>query len=281
MLARDLHEPLLPFPSLPKTVQARHSSNDLALRPFGIYETDLNLDFDHTPRPQLVTRILECCTRHVRNESVETGFFWQLPIGKRIEGLLTLFSSATGTGAEISIAFRCPNRQCAKESQVEITVSEIAEVQEQAYRNETVAVEAATEKLTLRRPTGNDQLSWLAADYGDQQSATKAMLATLLLDGEQRLLKDEWVSLAEQVLDEQDPLVNFSFKAGCSWCEEETLVEIDLEEVSLQALRKAQVRLLSAVHRLATRYHWSEEQIFSVPSWRRSYYLRLIEAERK
>src|SRR4030095_428135 len=223
MLARDPHEPILPFPSLPKTVQARHSSSDLALRPFGIYENDLNLDFDHTPRPQLVTRILESCTRHVQNASIEQSFFWKLPIGKRIEGLLALFSS--GTGAEISIAFRCPNKNCGQQSQVEIAMAEVAELQEQAYQNEPVVVSLGSETLRLRRPTGEDQLGWVAAQYADQESASKAMLGTLLLDSEQVVLKDEWVSLAERALEEQDPLVNFSLSAGCSWCEEQTLVE--------------------------------------------------------
>jgi len=278
MLVRQLHEPLSPFPSLPETVKARHPGCDLTLRPFGLYENDLNLDFDHTPRPVLVTRILECCTRHTQKESVEQSFFWMLPIGKRIECLLTLLAS--GTGADIPITFRCPNTKCGQESEVKISLTEIAGLQEHAYQNERVVVSFESESLVLRRPTGGDQLEWLSGRYADQEAASRAMLGTLLLDREEVAFRDEWLPVAERALEEKDPLVNFSLLVDCSNCGEETLLELDLEEVSLRELRRAQLRLLASVHRLAASYHWSEEQIFSVPYWRRAYYLRLIEAEK-
>jgi len=278
MLVRQLHEPLSPFPSLPETVKARHPGCDLTLRPFGLYENDLNLDFDHTPRPVLVTRILECCTRHTQKESVEQSFFWMLPIGKRIECLLTLLAS--GTRADIPITFRCPNTKCGQESEVEISLTEIAGLQEHAYQNERVVVSFESESLVLRRPTGGDQLEWLSGRYADQEAASRAMLGTLLLDREEVAFRDEWLPVAERALEEKDPLVNFSLLVDCSNCGEETLLELDLEEVSLRELRRAQLRLLASVHRLAASYHWSEEQIFSVPYWRRAYYLRLIEAEK-
>jgi hypothetical protein len=278
MVVRQLHEPLSPFPSLPEAVKAKHPDCDLRLRPFGLYENDLNLDFDHTPRPVLVTRILEWCTRNTRKESLDQSFFWTLPIGKRIEALLTLM--ALGSGADIPITFRCPNPKCGQESEVEITRREIADLQEHAYQVENVVVDFESESLVLRRPTGGDQLEWLSARYADQEAASRAMLRSLLLDGEEVAFRDEWLPVAERALEERDPLVNFSLMIECSDCGEETLHELDLEEISLRELRRAQLRLLASVHHLATSYHWSEEQIFSVPHWRRAYYLRLIEAEK-
>jgi hypothetical protein len=279
MLFRQLHEPLLPFPSLPETVKATHPGCDLTLRPFGLYENDLNLDFDRTPRPLLVTRILECCTRHTQKQTVEQSFFWALPIGKRIECLLTLLAAGTGT-TDIPITFRCPNTKCGQQSEVEISLTEIAGLQAHAYQNERLVVSFETESLVLRRPTGGDQLKWLSGRYADQDAASRAMLGTLLLDCEEVPLADEWLPVVERALEEEDPLVNFSLLVDCSNCDEETLLELDLEEVSLRELRRAQLRLLAAVHRLAASYHWSEEQIFSIPYWRRAYYLRLIEAEK-
>lgn len=282
MLISEAHEPLLPFPSLPETVRARHLQSALALRPFGFCESDLNLDFEHTPRPLLVTRILECCTRHTDNEPVAQDFFWTLPIGKRIECLVLLWSS--GTGHEISFGFRCPNEACQQDSEVKITLAEIAELQEQAYRSDHVMTRLSDDSppgasLVLRRPTGSDQLAWLQNHFRNQEEASRAMLRTLLLEDKETIFRDEWIAVAEQAFEKDDPLVNFSLLVECSECGRQNLLELDLEELSLRGLRKAQLRLLASVHRLAAKYHWSEAQIFSVPYWRRAYYLRLIEEE--
>ena len=39
--------------------------------------------------------------------------------------------------------------------------------------------------------------------------------------------------------------------------------------------------LLRDVHRLASRYHWSEAELFSLPLPRREAYLRLIDSEQE
>jgi len=40
-------------------------------------------------------------------------------------------------------------------------------------------------------------------------------------------------------------------------------------------------RLLQDVHRLASRYHWSEAELFSLPLPRRQAYLGLIDSEQE
>jgi len=55
---------------------------------------------------------------------------------------------------------------------------------------------------------------------------------------------------------------------------------IDLCDVALGALRRLQQQLLITVHQLASHYHWSEKEIFSVPAFRRQAYLNLIAAGR-
>lgn len=44
-------------------------------------------------------------------------------------------------------------------------------------------------------------------------------------------------------------------------------------------MRQRRHRLLQDVHRLASRYHWSEAELFSLPLPRREAYLGLIDAE--
>src|SRR4026207_251866 len=110
MFSSETHEQLLPFPRLPEAVKHKHSISEVALRRFGIYESDLNIDFSATPPPFLVTSILDCCTRDARGRAVDRNFFWDLTVGTRTECLLRLI--VTGDQAEIPLSLRCPKSAC-------------------------------------------------------------------------------------------------------------------------------------------------------------------------
>lgn len=279
MFISEQREPLFSFPSLPESSGAGHA-NDLALRPFGYYENDLKVDFNQPLRPFLITDILECVTRRVSGGEVQPDFFWRLQVGKRIECLLTL--ATADTDREISSTFRCVNDECGLELEVELSAEEVASQQNEAYETARVPVPVANGTVALRRPTGNDQREWLKSRFADQATALKSMIRTLLIDeaGEEVIenaSSGELVPALERAMEAHDPLVNFNLTVRCSSCETESLLEIDLEELSLQRLRQAQLRLLASVHTLAANYHWSEPQIFTVPYWRRARYLSLIE----
>jgi hypothetical protein len=277
------HEPLLPFPRLPETVRTGHAGGDLGLRPFGLHETDLDVDFDETARPVLVTRLLECCTRDATREEVEPELLWHLPIGKRIECLLTVLTASRDT--EIHVGLRCPDPACNETSEIGISVAELAALQEHAYTADRILVSLRDDVLALRRPTGRDQLEWLGRGFADERTAVTVMLRTLALDeGRDASLDADALDAGtleaiEEAMEEHDPLVRFRVMVRCPECEADNPVSIDLEELSLRRLRQVQLRLLASVHRLAAHYHWSEPQIFSVPGWRRAEYLGLIDAE--
>ncbi|HBL57096.1 MAG TPA: hypothetical protein DDZ80_00510 [Cyanobacteria bacterium UBA8803] len=112
-----------------------------------------------------------------------------------------------------------------------------------------------------------------------------AMVQTLLMV-EQRAgfevvcsQETHWLQRLNQVMEDLDPLVNFSLQVICPYCGTENLQDFDLGAWALQQLEQAQQQLLITVHRLASYYHWSEAEIFAIPPWRRSRYLALIERE--
>jgi hypothetical protein len=283
MLIAERREPLLQFPRLPPTAAAGYSTSALALRPFGLYESDLNVDFSRALRPFLVTEILACCTRGAQTERVEEGLLWNLPVGKRIECLLTLLQWEKEP--EICFAFRCAEKECSEESEVEILLEDLAQLQTQAYEAEQVSVQLESGSLILRRPTGTDQLAWLKSSFVNEGAAIEAMFRTLwqkdagacTVDPE--AIPSELIAVIERALEEHDPLTNYRLLVKCCNCGAENPLEIDLEEFSLRKLRQAQLRLLASVHRLASHYHWSEQEIFAVPYWRRARYLSFIENE--
>jgi hypothetical protein len=252
----------------------------LRLRPFGVDERDLAVDFEGTPRPLLITEILELCTEAGGDGARPPGrdFFWGLTVGARTEALLAL------ADAGVYVALRCPAPDCAQELEVDISLAEIAELQDSHGAEEYAAVPFGDSTLRLRRPRGRDQLDWLGRRFADEREVAREMIRTLAEDEGAALAAcvrgaEELAVAISDVMEEFDPLVNFSLRVRCHFCGEESEHAFDLEEYALARLRRAQGRLLLTVHRLASRYHWDERQIFSVPDWRRRHYLALLDGK--
>lgn len=258
--------------------------HELPLRPFGHYEDDLDIDFNQRVRPHLVTQILACCTKDRNGEPLGQTFFWDMTIGKRIEYLLTI--ATLGESSELTTPLRCLNYACQQQIEITLSVEELGHLQPQTDDTVPLLVRVGDEGLQMRRATGGDQLDWLNHSFTDENSAVQAMIQTLVIDhgkdpsNRKNLMIEDWVQVIDNAMEEFDPLVNFSLLILCPYCKKEDQYEIDLETLALQKLREAQLRLLDTVHRLAGFYHWSEQQIFSVPPWRRFHYLTLIEKEK-
>jgi hypothetical protein len=182
--------------------------------------------------------------------------------------------------AKIAVTFACQNTTCGQQLEVELSLDDIFTLQEEAYADEHVSVRVGEQQVGLRRPTAADQLTWLEASFANEEMAARTMIGTLLLPGTgvEEVVAAQ-VPAIQQLLDDNDPLIDFKAAVRCPYCETERLFEIDLEDLSLRRLRQAQLRLLRSVHTLARHYHWSEREVFSVPSWRRAQYLALIDRE--
>jgi hypothetical protein len=270
----------------------RQTARARSWRPFGGDERDLAVDFAATPRPLLVTEILGLCAGGGDEAADPRGrdYFWDLSVGTRVEALLAIADAGEGRPG-VNVTLSCPAADCAQELELELTLSELSELNAGAAGDEHVAVRCGDEAFKFRRPRGRDQLAWLGGRFEDWSAAARAMLRTLAVEEGpdfaarfDAALAAEGDSLAQafnDAMEDFDPLVNFSLRVRCHLCGEEGGHEIDLEEHALGRLRRAQQRLLATVHRLASRYGWDERQVFSVPHWRRSFYLGLIDGERK
>jgi hypothetical protein len=273
----------VPFPGIPEGIRAKYLINGLLLRPFGLFENDLEIDFNQKLHPYLVTQILECCACDKNGEPPEKAFFWDLTIGKRIECVLAIVMS--GRASKLPIHLRCLNQTCQEPMEIEFSLEEMAALQHRSDDADPFAIQIDSRNLQFRKPTGGDQLEWLEGSFPDEDAAIKRMIQTLLCNDEEAgfdhefLIPDEWVKTIDEAMTEVDPLVNFSLTIHCPHCDEDGLYFINLEESLLHELHKAQKNLIETIHRLAARYHWSEQQILSIPPWRRFHYLALIEKE--
>ena len=272
----------MPFPAIPERVREQHCVNNLFLRPFGQKENDLEVDFSQKLRPYLVTRILECCTYDQDRQVPERGFFEDLTVGKRIECLMTVVM--TGRASGIPVHLRCSDQACREPMEIEFSMDEMTALQHQSDDTDPLAVRIDGRTFEFRKPTGGDQLDWLKGSFPNEDAAVKTMIQTLLCSDDRSSdhefqIPDEWVRIIDEALAETDPLVNFSLTVRCPHCSEDGLYSINLEESLIRELHMAQLNLIRTVHRLATYYHWAEEQVLSIPSWRRRHYLALIEKE--
>jgi hypothetical protein len=276
MFRSERHSHLAPFPRMPASAQT--AVDGLLLRPFGLFRDDLGLDFYQYSRPRLVTQILQGCTTSKDGEVPEEVFFWSLSSGKRIECLVAV--ATLGDSSGLTVRLRCPDEVCRQELEVDVSTHELADLQRLSDETNHFPVWVGDEEVPVRVPTGQDQQDWLEASFDDEGVALKTIIETLLPGAPYKSsVPDEWVGPISAALEEVDPLVNFVVLARCPHCEEENRHEVDLQDISLGALHRNQLRLLRSVHRLALHYHWSEEQIFGLPPWRYSHYLTLIEKE--
>jgi hypothetical protein len=268
---------LIPLPGCPQGIGRDVSAGGVGLRRFGIFEGDLCLDFASANRAALVTRLLESCAVDPAG-ILPDSFFRELSVGKRVECLLVL--AAGEPGAALGFPFKCAG--CGQEIELELTLREISEMQGEADLIEMVGVDIGGRRMEFRKPTGRDQEMWGKMIFSDERDAAAGMIGTLAaLPGSFEALQPDELSAVEEGLDEADPLVNFSCRVSCGECGELNEHETDLTETALGLLNRARNQLVITVHRLASHYHWSEQEIFAVPDWRRQQYLELTGAIRK
>jgi len=244
------------------------------MRRFGTNESDLAIDFAAGNEAVLVTRILEHCAGDAADVAGADSFR-SLTVGRRLERLLTLV--AQSESSTFTFPFHCA--ACHEHIELELTLEELREQQRQADAIETVVVEHGGQSLEFRKPRGSDQELWGGMSFPDQAEALRVMVGTLARRPEAAANLDiHLIDRIDEALDDADPLVNFRCRITCAECATSNELAIDLCSVALGTLRRIQRQLIVTVHRLASHYHWSEQEIFAVPHWRRQEYLELIAA---
>lgn len=266
---------IIPLPAFSPLLTGEYPANDLGLRRFGMFESDLAIDFTLSNIPVLIGRILEQCTIDSRKRLPE-DFFRELSVGKRLECLLALASGEKCL--PFIFPFHCTG--CGQELEMELTLEEIMEQQRAADLIKTVKVEIGGEAFLFRKPCGRDQEIWAGMVFEDEKEAAMAMVGILAVDSDITKLDAKNFDLLDKAMDEADPLVNFLCRINCSECDATNEFFIDLCDTALGMLNRLQQQLIVMVHKLASHYNWSEKEIFEVPHWRRMEYLELIAAGR-
>jgi hypothetical protein len=243
-------------------------------RGFG-QRADLDLDFSGADRPALVSTLLAACAAQV----AEAGWPWALTLAERIGALVNIVLQTEG-GDSIALSLRCPD--CAEALELAVPCAVLLREAQRNHAEPHVDVALdASRSLRLRRPTAADQRAWRADTYGSEEEAAAAILRSLVVSGaaDAAALAAGDLQQVSDAMEAFDPLASFQVSTVCPRCGAQATVPVDLEAALLARLRAHQGALLVQVHRLASAYGWTEEQVLSIPPHRREQYLLLVERE--
>lgn len=144
---------------------------------------------------------------------------------------------------------------------------------------ETV-VETTQGTLSVRVPTGADQEA--VAAFQDDARSVQALLERLVSrqgSGEPlniEVLTEGDITAIENAAEEMAPEIAQSLVAQCPHCSTENQVPLS----PYACMEKPVGNLYGEVHTLAANYHWSEQEILTLPRSRRHNYLSLIDRSR-
>jgi hypothetical protein len=246
----------------------------LRTRRFGDRLADLELELSGRDPGRVVADLLRACCVGPDGEPLGEEWFLDLPLGERLAALLAL---AGGDGSEpFAAMMRCVS--CAETLEAPLAVADLLAYQARAAAPQPLPLRVDDQHvLALRLPTARDLERWR------DQGTPAEHLARELIQDDGTLpepLPGAWLAAIEATLAGADPLVDFRLAIACPACGTSARYELDLQELALARLRATHTDLLRCVHRLASAYHWTEEQILAVPPSRRRAYLAMIEDAR-
>lgn len=255
----------------------RESSRFLA-RAFADAPEDLDIAFDGTSRPALVTRLLASCLRDRNDLALSSDAAWDWTVSERLQGLLAI-AHASGDLMTQAVA-TCGHPGCGGRVELEMGIEAFAS--DSATSLTWRAPDGSS--VQLRLPSGKDLDLWQR--HASATTDVEAWLVHSLIervDGQApnadwRVPADWLVCLAAALAD-ADPLTALTLDVTCPYCAQAVAVDVDLEMLLIDRLRQRQMRLTDEVHQLAAHYHWSERDIAALPAWRRSRYIAKLHAE--
>jgi hypothetical protein len=200
----------------------------------------------------------------------------RLSIGRRDARLLTLREWAFGP--QLICLADCP--ACTQPIELEISTAELragmpAETQRQ------LELQIGSYAVQVRLPDSLDQAA--IGGCADLQAARDLLLGRCLkatADTGAPVALDELpqsvIDLAEQQLEQADPLANVELALTCPGCGHSWLAVFDIVEFFWMEIDVWAHRILGEVHTLASAYGWREADILAMSPWRRQIYLEMV-----
>ena len=246
---------------------------------FGRQLADLEIAFDETPRPRLITQVLTTCVRDADGERLSEGTVAHWGLNRRLQALQAVVGeSGLGWFSEQTVCAGCGETM---EIDLDAAAFDLADPDETF----SCRPDAANE-LRVRLPTGADQVGWLDIPSTDADELQRTMATRLVVAvngvavASDWCIPQEWIEPLAAELEQHDRGTGLELCTSCPSCGRDAGIALDLEARLLALLRAQQHTLLEQIHQLAAAYHWSERDILALTAQRRRFYLARIAGER-
>ena len=252
------------------------------------------------PTAALVTGVLSRCVKRIGSiNEITPELVRELLVGDRQYLLLILRQLTFGDRVQASLP--CPWPGCGKGVDIEFLISQIPitgserravydmEVEPFIGAGSLGLSETAKSKVIYRLPNGGDQEAVLV----NHPRTTEVEALSLILSrcihrfGDIEQPAPDWVAQLpaalrqqiEQDMEQRAPNLELSMEAVCPACQREFLAPFELQDFFFGELKTGVELLFREVHYLAFHYHWSEQEIMSMPRHRRRRYIEVLADE--
>jgi hypothetical protein len=203
-------------------------------------------------------------------------------------------------GPRVDAVLKCRSPQCLKPMDVRFSLDEL-QVERRAVRSRFFTTElsapvvvergGAREESRLaefRLPTGADQEALAAAFRADEDRALRLLLARTIrrigafTEVDEALIDGFPLGAREEIADAMrrlSPQVEIEVEGACPECGTLCWTRFDIPVFFVEEMRGNLHALEREVHLLAFHYHWSEQDILSMPRRKRQRYIELLREE--
>ncbi len=218
-------------------------------------------------------RILALLERMAQFEEGNTGVLLrQLSIGDR--AALMLHARRLELGDSMDCIVVCA--KCGKNMSVALSVTELLDAKH-LEPSISYGIDVGGFKLQVRPLTALDQDKLVeTSEKGDIE---EALARSCIVNSDRPLaevLPQQLIDAIGSKLEEIDPLSVITLHLSCAECNHKFASAFDVEDFVYRELGMSLRDLESEVHWLAFHYHWSENEILSLPVRRRKRYISLI-----
>lgn len=246
--------------------------HSVKMRQFNGYDEEYLADSWSLPIPIRTTEFLGRIVMFERvQKSDNREIIKRLTVGDRVA--LILHTRRLIFGDKLECVLICPD--CKEEMSFTLSVNGLLQPVMLEPQSE-YAVKAGSYDIKIRPVTGAD-LEALFED--DEPRNAERIIRSCITSSDPLLpekLTDDFMVLVSSKLSELDPQADLILELSCPYCEHSFQNTFDAEYFLFQEVKMRQNQLEQEVHWLAFNYHWSEDEILSLPITKRKRYVELI-----
>lgn len=192
------------------------------------------------------------------NRDALLGSVYKQTYGSKIESILTCLNCETPFELSFQLA--------------ELLHRAPEDILEDMPRKDSDGWFSLNDHCRFRLPTGHDELAIIGVP---REEAEHMLISRCIIEGDPVKCADA----VQEAMQKLAPVCDVDLSAECPECRQMQPVHFNLQSYLLTALALDRPRLAREVHRLASAYGWSLQEIMGLPRSQRRTFVELVESE--